>query len=287
MRIAAALDRAAEVHDPHARHDDSGFDAHLRRADRHTDDRGAHAKPQPAPGRRAVTSRTGDDAVIDATPTVAKPDAAIAIDSPPDATPAFVAAISRAIAALRGQPTAQATPTIEAIPDEPAPAVAMTPLEQAVHDMLAALPAVRAFEPPPEDEHAEAPVDDEPAAAPATIIAAPTPAAPAPRQAHVVEPPPALRASEMPEMPVAQSHLHLVVGDDAERVVVTVAVRGTEVNVALRAGDDHTAAALARNAGSLDHAMRMRGLDLAGFTAERDPDQPHREPPQREQEDTP
>jgi hypothetical protein len=94
-------------------------------------------------------------------------------------------------------------------------------------------------------------------------------------------------ATEAPELPIAQSHVHLVVGDDAERIVITVAVRGSDVNVALRAADDHTADALARNAGALDHAMRMRGLDLASFSAERDPDQPRRDPPPREHKDTP
>lgn len=78
------------------------------------------------------------------------------------------------------------------------------------------------------------------------------------------------------------SHVHLVIDDGAERVVVTVAVRGSEVNVALRGQDDATTAALARNAGSLDHAMRARGLDLASLMTGRDPDS-QQQRPDREQ----
>ena len=44
-------------------------------------------------------------------------------------------------------------------------------------------------------------------------------------------------------------HAHIVLGDDGDRVVMTVAVRGSAVNVTLKTADDHTAAALARNAG--------------------------------------
>ena len=61
-----------------------------------------------------------------------------------------------------------------------------------------------------------------------------------------------------------------MIDDGPERVVATVAVRGSEVHVALRTTDDATAAALARNAASLDHAMHNRGLSLGDLTAERD-----------------
>jgi hypothetical protein len=71
-------------------------------------------------------------------------------------------------------------------------------------------------------------------------------------------------------MPANPSHVHLVIDDGPERVVATVALRGGEVHVALRATDDATAAALARNAASLDHAMHGRGLQLGELTAERD-----------------
>lgn len=81
------------------------------------------------------------------------------------------------------------------------------------------------------------------------------------------------------------SHVHLVLDDGAERVVMTVAVRGADVNVSLRTTDEGTATALARNAATLDHALRARGLDLAGFTTERDRD--HRERTDHERETPP
>jgi len=81
--------------------------------------------------------------------------------------------------------------------------------------------------------------------------------------------------TQLPEPPANPSHVHLVLDDGPERTVVTVAVRGNEVHVALRTSDDATAAALARNAASLDHAMRSRGLDLQDLTAEREPRDRH------------
>lgn len=76
----------------------------------------------------------------------------------------------------------------------------------------------------------------------------------------------------LPENP-NPSHVHLVLDEGGERVVVTVAVRGNEVNAMIRGGDEHTAAALARNAASLDHALRAGGLDLSSFSAESDHEQ--------------
>jgi hypothetical protein len=84
----------------------------------------------------------------------------------------------------------------------------------------------------------------------------------------------------LPENP-NPSHVNLVLEDGAERVVVTVAVRGNEVHAMMRGGDEQTAAALARNAASLDHALRAGGLDLASFQTERDLD--HHAPREREQ----
>ncbi len=86
--------------------------------------------------------------------------------------------------------------------------------------------------------------------------------------------------------------MHLVVGDGEDRVVLTVAVRGDDVHVAMRTPDDHLAANLARNAAVLDDALRTRGLALADIHADAEPDrrrtrddarQPEREPdPQTE-----
>jgi hypothetical protein len=78
------------------------------------------------------------------------------------------------------------------------------------------------------------------------------------------------------------SHVHLVVDDGPERVVVTVAMRGNAVHVALRGTDDATTAAFARNAATLDHAMHARGLVLGELTTERESQQRSRqssEPP--------
>jgi hypothetical protein len=47
-------------------------------------------------------------------------------------------------------------------------------------------------------------------------------------------------------------------------------MRGNDVHVALRSSDDATTAALARNAATLDHAMRARGLVLGALTTERE-----------------
>jgi hypothetical protein len=83
------------------------------------------------------------------------------------------------------------------------------------------------------------------------------------------------------EQPMPASHLHLVLDDGPERVVVTVAVRGSDVHVALRASDDLVSANLARNAGVLDHAMRARGLVLAELQTDTPPERERRdrEPP--------
>jgi hypothetical protein len=90
----------------------------------------------------------------------------------------------------------------------------------------------------------------------------------------------------LPENP-NPSHMHLVIADgDGQRMVVTVAVRGNEVNATIRGGDEQTAASIARNAASLDHALRAGGLDLSSFTSERDLDHhAPREQAQREQQE--
>jgi hypothetical protein len=189
------------------------------------------------------------------------------------------AAVGRAIAAL-GQIAAEApevTPVAAPIADLPPPPV-LTPLEQAVHDLIEQ-------QQPPDDRE----VDERPADAPVAPRAPEVAAAPAkiepPRRPEPVAP---LREAPEP-IQQAQSHVHLVLDDGPERVVMTVAVRGAEINVALRGEHEATAAALARNAASLDHALRARGLDLASFSADRDPDArraPQHEPREREPETT-
>lgn len=133
----------------------------------------------------------------------------------------------------------------------------LTPLEQAVHDLLSEL----ADKAPARPEGNEAALALQ--LAPATTLAPIDHAAPQVAQAAPVQPP-------QPAELVSQNHAHLVFDDANGRVVMTVAVRGSDVNVSVRASDDATAAALARNAGSLDDAMRGRGLALAHFDAQRD-----------------
>lgn len=169
-----------------------------------------------------------------------------------------------------------------------------TPLERAVQELIAQLPAEPApptDNEPPADELAD---DREPSDGESVVVDVPTlhvahEPAPPPTHAPTAKPAATLAVREptpLPEHP-NPSHVHLVMEDGAERVVVTVAVRGTEVNVGLRASDGEVAAALARNAATLDHALRARGLDLAGFSAERDRSHDHEDrerEPSHEQE---
>jgi len=167
----------------------------------------------------------------------------------------------------------------------------LTPLEEAVHALLARIAS---------DDHAPARIasDDHAPATRATTVATPSLTAPVAPQVRDAVPrpqpardpapagPPELHRPDDAPLP---SHVRLVLEDAGERVVVTVAVRGAEVNVALRASDDHLAASLARNAASLDHALRARGLELDHLSSEREP--PGRErPPQpdrhRDDDDT-
>ena len=173
-------------------------------------------------------------------------------------------------------------PPVATPPPVVAPAVhvpALTPLELAVHELLAQVPV----EP---DAPIETSLDDideeprEPGDASAADLPAPHVASePAKPSAHAATARPAATLAVREPAPLPEnpnpSHVHVVLDDGADRIVATVAVRGTEVNVILRANDDEVAAALARNAATLDHAMRARGLDLAGFTTQRDPSRDH------------
>jgi len=204
------------------------------------------------------------------------------------------AAITRALAALQAPTKAvQAATTAPAAigapqtPDAIDTTLPITPLEQAVHDIIAAL------QPKPEMERDIATdgkdsddkdvASDAPTGTPAAVIVTTTPAPQAAVARTVVEQPLPIAEPRVAEIPLATSHMHLVVGDGDDRIVLTVAVRGQDVNVSLRSSDDGTAAALARNAASLDHALSARGLDLASFSADRDPDHPtRRDQPERQ-----
>jgi hypothetical protein len=206
--------------------------------------------------------------------------------APSEAAPisAMLAAAGRAVGSLvalgAARPDASApvaAPPVTAMPAGLEAVLTMTPLEQAVHDLLGRVAEhetghARAAKPASDDA-------SDPALAPFHLLAqthiasvahdpgAPATGAPARAAAPV----------QIPEPPANPSHVHLVLDDGPERTVVTVALRGTEVHVALRSTDDATTTALARNAASLDHAMRARGLALAELTAEREP--PDRHPP--------
>lgn len=169
-----------------------------------------------------------------------------------------------------------------------------TPLELAVQELLAQLPAEPAApaesEPPARDLTDDSePTDGETVVVDLPPIHVAHDPAPAPTHAPTAKPAATLAVRDpapLPDNP-NPSHVHLVMGDGAERVVVTVAVRGNEVNVGLRASDGEVAAALARNAATLDHAMRARGLDLSSFSAERDRSHDHEDrerEPSHEQE---
>ena len=199
-------------------------------------------------------------------------------------------------AALKMLATPEPPPQLAA-PQVAAPVIALpvaSTIEQAVQqvlDQLAAATADSSPEPAADsDEPArEAPVEAVPdgmvLVEPELVAGAPMTAKGPVATTAVREPAP------LPENP-NPSHVNLVLDDGTERIVVTVAVRGTEVNAMVRGGDEHTAAALARNAASLDHALRTGGLDLASFSSERDldhhtPREHAREQPEPEAGDSP
>ncbi len=240
------------------------------------------AGPALDPALAAALGLTAVPAQPQVTQVVPATQVAAAGDAPASAL--LAAAAGRAIGAgTRPGVTAPNTDAADAatpVASVPAPGVGtlpMTPLEQAVHDLLGRIAEPDAADVGP----SEAPLDGHPDAdlAPFHMLAsthvasaAHDPAAPA-----ATTPGRAAAPIQVPEPPANPSHVHLVLEDGAERTVVTVALRGNEVHVAMRSTDDTTTSALARNAASLDHAMRARGLALAELTAEREPN--HRPPP--------
>jgi len=199
-------------------------------------------------------------------------------------SPPELVLIEPGVASLGAQPPVPASPTrpVEA-PPAPAPrppAAPLTPLEHAVYDLLQKLEAAQpTFEDPTDGEIVAERADTPTMCTPVIHI----PSVTRPTSDHETNPVTTPRAVELPEEPLNPSHVHLVIDNGDERLVVTVAVRGTDVNVAFRGGDDATTASLARNAGSLEHAMRARKLDLASFTAERD--ESRRQPTQHHTQD--
>jgi len=230
---------------------------------------------------RAI-STIGGAAAPGATPVPTDPSAADRAAAPPPAG-AFRAAIAAsatagtAASATRPAPasgqvqaTAAASAALHATGLD---TTALTPLEQAVHELVG---RIAATERGSAHGRASRPADGDVPTLPALVGFAVAPSASAAANdapaSSAVEPGRG-RAAESIQLPESSnpSHVHLVIEDGPERVVATVAVRGNEIHVALRATDDNTAAALARNAASLDHAMQGRGLALADLTAEREP----------------
>jgi hypothetical protein len=264
--------------------DPRGFDGELRAAGYASV--GAHERRATTHAPRSVT-RTGspdpddksDDGAND--PTDARTGSTVAT-SPVVA--AALGVIRTAAAAVVRAPTARPdkSPCDEAAADviavtaavdaaEPmAPVAPLTPLEQAVHELLDEIGHLDEHsgskEPAPESPTAPAPVAPMPLERPALPPAA-AHAAPVARTEH-----------RLAEQPMLASHVHLVLDDGPERVVVTVAVRGSDVHVALRANDDLVAGSLARNAAVLDHAMRARGLVLAELQTDTPPERQRRDP---------
>ena len=202
-----------------------------------------------------------------ALPDVPKPIAALSAD--------VAGASAKAVAtdAAQGAPDKLVQQMVAVAPEaaESAPP-AMTPLEQAVHDLLSELADKKA----PAHDTTTPPAGATFQLAPSTTIVEATPD---------VQPTAPVAPAPPPAELVSQNHAHLVLDDANGRVVLTVAVRGSEVNVSVRATDDSTAASLARNAASLDDAMRGRGLQLAQFDAQRDlAREQHAEKPKYERE---
>lgn len=176
---------------------------------------------------------------------------------------------------------AKAEPKVEPVPVEPAMInfAAAPTIEAAIQNVLDQIAAKPEPETTEDKSSSEKPVE---AALPdAPIAIEPQLKTDAPLTSKGPVATTAVREpAPLPENP-NPSHVHLVLDDGGERMVVTVAVRGNEVNATIRGGDEQTAAAIARNAASLDHALRAGGLDLSSFTSERDLD--HHAPREREQ----
>jgi hypothetical protein len=193
-------------------------------------------------------------------------------EAPIATKPTITDTVTQKAAATVGDAPEQARAAIVqvlvAVKTEAAPEPPLTPLEQAVHDMLTEL-----------SDHKDAPTPD--VAMAQQLQLAPT------TTTSIASPPTEIKqaapvAAQQPQELVSQNHAHLVFDDPNGRIVMTVAIRGTEVNISMRASDDSTAAALARNAGSLEEAMRGRGLQLAQFDAQRDLSREQREKPMYE-----
>lgn len=252
-----------------------GFHGELERATTRTE------PPRPLQPRRDRPRPTAQapDAAAPATAPPSSPQVVQGVAQPEQPASDVVAMISAGKSLAVAQPAAQLQldPALADAPPVEAACVSAggeetlptTPLEQAVHDLIDRL----------REGSDKASAHDAPTEPllPGTTLASATiddaPAKPVAARAEVREPTPA-------EQQVSTSHVHLVI-DDGERLVLTVAVRGSEVIAHVRGDNEATAAALARNAGVLDEALRARGLNLAELQTGRDHAEPERRPHQQ------
>jgi len=290
--LAIKAMRAKPLDDPRdARPAAPGFHGELQRATtkseppRPTPPRDVHQGPRAGAGHRPrqapVQANAGDAPATTPPPSLQVAQGVAQADQPAGDVVAMISA-GKSLATAVAQPAAQLeldpaladAPPVQAAQvsaggEEPLPT---TPLEQAVHDLIDRL----------RDGSDKAPAHDAPTepALPGTMMAAAAiddaPGKPVPAPAAVREPTPA-------EQQVSTSHVHLVI-DDGERLVLTVAVRGSEVIAHVRGDNEATAAALARNAGVLDESLRARGLNLAELQTGRDHAEPERRPHHQQNE---
>jgi hypothetical protein len=241
-----------------------------------------------AQGSIAAALGMAQGSITATTTSLAQPPVAGAPDVDSPVTAWLAAAVGRAVGSLGrslgGSPAAHTPTTTGSVTAASAAAAAasaaaadapaaLTPLEQAVHELIGRLADHDPARPRTGKLPAASPASPATGLVPLQALASPhaTVATAPGRDVAAREPAHAAAPIAPPEPPANPSHVHLVLDDGPDRVVVTVAVRGSDVRVALRASDDATTAALARNAASLDHAMRSRGLALGKLTAEHEP----------------
>jgi hypothetical protein len=217
--------------------------------------------------------------------TTSQPIDAEASEGQPAVSTAITAATTTAVASSEHATTENVIPTAEPrrTTSSPPPYVPVTPLEQAVIDLIEQ--SIRSTD----DEEAPTEMIDASPDAPIVTLdrvhQGPAEARGSRSEAQTAAPPAPAAPSDTAENAHAAG-VRLVVGDDADRVVIAVRVRGEHVDVALQAADELTAAMLARNAPVLADALRTRNLDLSNLaTGERDARQRRERAPREPQGD--
>ncbi len=298
LRIDSRLDR------PDVTRGRTPFQKDLAKADERaeslSEDRKAAPRKIPTKAAKKVeptvpTPEAAPQAVAPEQPTLAAGTGPIETVTASDVTPTLTAAATAQPAVIGPPPTKVAANT-----NAPELAIPLSPLEQALQDLVDRIqpvePDADELEEPealPTMPEGSSPTIHMPVAAEMDLPSArPTPPTDAPTPVTDLEKLAELQATQAE----TASHVNLVIDDGDARIVLAVAVHGQDVRVAMRAGDDHLAASLARNAASLDHALHARGLDLAELANEsnqqRDPregrsqQQPQRERPEQPQATT-